>query len=118
LKTILYGVLLAAAATAAAWAADSGPKADVAAVRAAEISAWKHAPHPITVSVSDVHVIGSYAVLGWKFSEAEGMSAYKRVSGEKWKRIESGGGALDANILIHDGVPPAIARRLLARPSC
>lgn len=117
MKALLTGLLMLAA-FAPALAADSGPKADVAAIRAAEIAAWKHAPHPIAVKVTDVHVVGDYAVLGWGFSQAEGMSAYKRVAGEHWKRIESGGGAFDANVLIHDGVPPSIARQLLERPSC
>jgi hypothetical protein len=87
-----------------------GPKADVAAVQAAE-----HKIAPSHNNVIGVHVIGDYALLlfwsGSTFApNLEKHDAFKRSSGERWTRIYTGSDA--CNQLARRGVPPAIATRL------
>jgi hypothetical protein len=99
---------------APALAADSGPPADVAAVRAAEQASWsanfKAAAAP---KIQDVRVVGDYAVLTWIKGESGGMSAYHRTASGTWKQFIHGGGAFPAKELEADGVPASIARQLV-----
>jgi hypothetical protein len=88
-------------------AADVGPKADVAAVKAAE-----HQKFPGD-SVGDVHVVGNYALLQWYGNpEGSGPRAFKRVSGETWKNILSDGGVVGVSNLVQSGIPKATAQKL------
>lgn len=97
------------ASTFAALAADVGPKADVAAVRAAH-----HQKYPGD-SLGGVHVVGDYALLQWYGNpEGSGPRAFKRVSGETWKSIYADGGVTSVSILVQHGIPAATARRLCA----
>jgi hypothetical protein len=108
-KKILIG-LVAISALSIGWAVadsafgpDVGPKADVAAVRAAVV---RRSQKPL-----GVHVSGDYALLEFSDGENDGVSAYKRVSGERWKPIADSN-LLSVSILVDDGVPRAVARRL------
>ena len=97
-----------------AFAADSGPPADVSAVRAAEIAQWPAHPTVGTpVKITDVRVVGDYAVLEWENGESGGMSAYHRTSSGAWKRFMSGGGAFAAKDLEANGCPASIAKQLV-----
>jgi hypothetical protein len=82
---------------------DVGPKADVAAVRAAVIH---RSQKPL-----GVHVSGDYALLEFNDGETDGVSAYKRISGEHWKPIADSN-LLSVPILVQSGVPRAVAQRL------
>jgi hypothetical protein len=102
-------VLLAfafALTSAAVLAADAGPPADVAGVRAAShrIDPKRH--------VSGVHVVGNYALTDWYEGEASGYAAFKRASGERWRQIDFGGGVELQSLLVQKGVPASIARKL------
>jgi len=95
-------------------AADSGPAADVAAVRAAEVAAW--AAHPTVgtpVKIRNVRVVGDWAVLEWTNGESGGMSAYHRTVAGTWKRFMHGGGAFAAEDLEKQGCPAVVARQLV-----
>jgi len=108
----LVAFIVSAVATAGlVFAASVGPKADVAAVRAAE---HQLAPNNTIVAV---HVVGDYAVLHWRTGHAGGAAIFKRVSGERWNLIMGGGGALRESSLVQDGVPASVARQLCL-PSC
>lgn len=104
-RFLLLAVALMIVNAGVSLAADSGPKADVAALRAA-------AGRP-NAKIENVRVVGNYAVLDWIVPPSGGMTAYKRASGEHWKVIMSGGGAFGASDLIRKGVPTAIAHKLL-----
>ena len=102
---ILFSVLVTSLTlSTVALAADSGPAADLAALRAAATR-----PH---VSIDSVRVVGNYAVLDWIYPPAGGMSAYKRISGHHWKLLMSEGGVIMASDLIKKGVPAATAHKL------
>jgi hypothetical protein len=99
---------------APACAADSGLTADVAAVRAVEVSSWPaHPSVGTTPKISNVHVIGDYAILQWENGESGGMAAYHRTASGTWKRFMHGGGAFSAKDLEANGVPASIARQLM-----
>lgn len=104
LAALLGLTAMTAGLALAAWVLpDVGPKADVAAVRAA---------HP-TCHVAGVHVVGDYALLQWYcLPEGTGPAAYKRISGERWKLLLDGGGATSLGGLVNGGVPASIARQL------
>jgi len=105
---------LAVAPALRAVAADSGPAADVSAVRAAEVAHWPAHPSVGTpVKVANVRVVGDYAVLEWENGESGGMSAYHRTSAGTWKRFMSGGGAFAAKDLEANGCPAPIAKQLV-----
>lgn len=105
-----FAALVASCAmmTATVLAADVGPRADVAAVRA--VSLQKNPGN----HVAGVHVVGNYALIDWYGGEASGYAAYKRVSGERWQQIDWGGGATDPTLESQHGVPISIARQLCA----
>jgi hypothetical protein len=105
MRKFLIGLFaLTVLTTGLAMAADSGPKGDIAALRAA-------AARPNT-KIENVHVVGNYAILDWIVPPAGGESVYKRVSG-KWKVLMSGGGAYVTSDLVNKGVPSSIAHKLL-----
>jgi hypothetical protein len=109
MKNFLIGlVALGAMTTGAALAAnDVGPKADVAAVRAMVVREGNTA--------FGVHVLGNYAFAMWLGKvEGSGGEAYKRVSGESWKKILFEGGVTGMSQLEHAGIPAATARKLCA----
>ena len=93
-------------------AVDSGPPADIAAVRAAEVAA-SHARG--TLKIENIRVVGDWAVLEWIVDPSGGMSAYHRTSSGTWKRFMSDGGAFAASDLEKNGCPAAIARQLIPR---
>ena len=93
--------------------ADLGPTVDVAAVRGAEVAVWKSGASHLTAKVTDVRVVGDWAVLQWDVGESGGMSAYHRKPDGSWLRFAHGGGAFAAVDLEKLGVPQAIARRLV-----
>jgi hypothetical protein len=95
-----------AVTTGLVFAADVGPKADVAAVRAAE---HQLAPNN---TIGAVHVVGDYAVLHWHTENAGGPAVFKRISGERWDLIMDGDGAIRESDLVQHGVPASIARQL------
>jgi hypothetical protein len=104
--------LLAFAASAAvlsglALAADSGSKADIAAVRSAQL---KLAPNE---QIAQVHVVGNYAMLH-TFTKYETFNpVYKRISGESWKRIMLGAEtSVSVSSMVQAGVPSSVARSL------
>jgi hypothetical protein len=95
-------------------AADSGPAADVAAVRTVELASWPAHPSVGTApKIRNVHVVGDYAILEWDNGESGGMAAYHRTASGTWKRFMHGGGAFAAKDLETNGVPAAIARQLV-----
>lgn len=110
IRFLLLILALGVVTTAVGAAADSGPKGDVAALRAA-------ASRP-NAKIENIRVVGNYAVLDWIVPPAGGMTAYKRASGyksaEHWTVIMSGGGAFGASDLIRKRVPSAIAHKLLS----
>ena len=65
------------------------------------------------VKITDVRVVGDYAVLEWENGESGGMSAYHRTSSGAWKRFMSGGGAFAAKDLEANGCPASIAKQLV-----
>jgi hypothetical protein len=96
-------------------AADFGPPADVAAVRAAEQGSWsanfKAAAPP---NIREVRVVGDYAVLEWVKGESGGMAAFHRTASGTWKKfLRDVGGAYSAKDLEADGVPASIAKQLV-----
>ncbi|MBV9278216.1 MAG: hypothetical protein JOZ97_08280 [Candidatus Eremiobacteraeota bacterium] len=103
---LLFSVIVGSLAlSAVAMAADSGPRADVAALRGLAMR-----PH---TTIDNVRVVGNYAVLEWIMPPAGGMSAYKRTAGEHWKLLMTEGGVIGANELMKKGVPAAAAHKLL-----
>jgi hypothetical protein len=106
LTVMMLGLVLAVPAVQG----DSGPKEDVAAVRAAQ---HQLAPHDY---IRKVHVVGDYALLGWyTLPEGNGaINAFKRISGERWKKLGGSGGVLSLGDLIHWGIPELVAHRLCA----
>ena len=89
-----------------------GPKADIAAVQAAE-----HKIVPVHDHVIGIHVIDNYALLlswsGTSFDpNLEGDSAFKRISGEQWKPIYVHYKGDQCIELVHRGVPASIAHEL------
>jgi len=106
MKQLLFLVMASLLTVSAAVAADSGPKADVAALRALASSR----PH---VTVDNVRVVGNYAALDWIMPPAGGMSIYKRTSGHHWTLLMSDGGVVSAGDAIKKGVPTATAHKLL-----
>jgi hypothetical protein len=62
--------------------------------------------------VAGAHVVGNYALLDWYDQHSSGYGTYKRVSGERWKQIDWGGGATNVSLLVQHGVPAAVARQL------
>ena|SRR5271165_5085572 len=113
MRRFLVGLAaLTAVTTGLAFAADVGPKADVAAVRATEHKLY---PRYITYAV---RVVGDYALLGWDCCKvASGQDVFKRISGERWNRIAHGGGAMALNDLVHLGVPASVASQLCSKKS-
>jgi hypothetical protein len=105
-KFLLGLVALSVVTTGLVFAADVGPKADVAAVRAAQLQKIKGG------QTGDVHVVGNYALVQWYWGEASGAAAFKRSSGERWSRILAGGGASPVVVLVAAGIPASIARQL------
>jgi hypothetical protein len=86
---------------------DIGPKADVAALKATRL----HKPTPAT-EVDGVHVSGDYGYVAWGGGDASGFTIYKRVAGETWKTIDSGGGVELITEMVHAGVPRSTAMKL------
>jgi hypothetical protein len=86
---------------------DIGPKADVAALKATRL----HKPTPAT-EVDGVHVAGDFGYVAWGGGDASGYTVYKRVAGETWKTIDSGGGVELITAMVHAGVPRATAIKL------
>ena len=96
---------------APAFASDSGPPADVAALRAAEGASW--AADGVPPKILDVRVVGDYAMLEWIKGQTGGVSAYHRTASGTWKRFVHGGGAYSARGLEALGVPASIAKHLI-----
>lgn len=105
-KSFVFLVIGIALMSAAVLAADVGPRADIAGVRAAS--------HTIDSKrqVNGVHVVGDYALTGWYEGESAGYAAFKRIAGERWRQIDFGGGVELQSLLVQKGVPPAVARKL------
>jgi hypothetical protein len=108
MRKFLFGLIaLTVASTGIVLASDVGPKADVAAVRAALVHDNKGN------KVRDVHVVGNYALLTWyMLPEGSGSAAYKRVSSERWTQLYFSGGAGASYELTQHGVPAAIVKQL------
>ncbi len=114
-KFLATSTALTTLLTGLAFAANVGPKADIAGVSAAVVQSDSHK------HVDEVHVVGDYALLKWYWiPEGHGFQVYKRVSGEKWKLIAKGGGEGDLDSPAHNaktqmlasGVPASIANQL------
>jgi len=105
-KFTIWLVALTVLATGSALAADVGPKADVAAVRA---TSNQKAP---SRHVDAVHVAGDYALLDWYDQESGGYALYKRTSGEHWKQIDFSGGVTSVSLMAEHGVPTSIGHKL------
>ena len=109
MRKFLIGLAaLTAVMTGLVFAADVGPKADVAALRAA-----KHQIDPQSFT-SAVHVAGNYALLNWYYIGAgSGSYAFKRSSGERWNVVAGAAGSLfSITLLVQHGVPASVARQL------
>ena len=103
----VFGLLAFVTLTAGvALAKDVGLPKDVAAIRA---SAHQQSPSSTTLGV---HVAGNYALTEWVEGPAGGFAVFKRLSDERWKRIDSSGGATSVSDLVQHGVPKPIARSL------
>jgi hypothetical protein len=76
-----------------------GPKADVAAVIAAQSKHRTGDKFMRDMRIDGVHVVGNYALFQWFGDESAGFGVYKRTSGEVWKQLESTGGAESENEL-------------------
>jgi len=84
----------------------AGPKADIAGVTAAA-----HTVDP-KAQVGGAHVAGDYALLQLYFPPyASGVAIFKRTSGEQWKKLTWGGGALGGSPTSF-GVPVLISTEL------
>jgi hypothetical protein len=114
-RLVAFAVVCAIVLWAApAFAADSGPPADVSAVRTAELASWPARPCVGTApKISNVRVVGDYAVLEWDNGESGGMAAYHRDASGTWKRFMHGGGAFAAKDLEANGVPASVAKQLM-----
>jgi len=99
-------VALTVLTTGIAFAADVGPNADVAAVRATYNRQFPKG------HVDAVHVDSDYALLDWYTQESGGYALYKRTSGERWKQIDFSGGATTVSLVAQHGVPASIAHKL------
>jgi len=99
-------VVLTVLTTGSAFAADVGPKADVAAVRAASNQKFP------SRHVDAVHVVGDYALLDWYDQESGGYALYKRTSGERWNQIDFSGGVTNVSLMAQHGVPTSIGHKL------
>ncbi len=104
--------------------ADYGPIRDVKSARQAELAAW--GPHrrrrcyevsrqenKCGVGITDVTVVGPYALVDWATVESGGQSLLRR-DGSHWGRIGHGGGVMVLPSLEIYGVPHSIAVRLVA----
>jgi hypothetical protein len=104
--TILLGALSVQLALAAAVRGPNvGSKADVAALRAAVTAKAQR--------LQTVHVIGNYALLEWSDPNEDGVSVYKRTSGERWTFVTDSN-LFSVPLLIQAGVPATVARGLCA----
>jgi len=104
--TMLLGALSMPLALAAAVRGPNiGPKADVAALRAA-VSAKAQ-------RLQTVHVVGNYALLEWSDPNEDGVSVYKRISGERWTFVTDSN-LFSVPLLVQAGVPETVARGLCA----
>jgi hypothetical protein len=106
MKNAFVFLAFTVALTSAVLAADVGPAADVAGVRAAS-----HRIDPKR-QVAGVHVVGNYALTDWYEGEASGYAAFRRNSDEHWRQIDFGGGVELQSLLVQKGVPAAVARKL------
>ena len=102
LGLLAFGTLSAGVALAK----DVGPPKDVAAIRASE-----HQQSSSSRTLG-VHVVGNYALTEWVEGPAGGFAVLKRLSDERWKRIDFSGGATSVSDLVQHGVPKPIARAL------
>ena len=95
--------------------ADWGPANGVANARLAEQKAWKaycgSAPCA-AMSVSDVAVVGNYALATWEGFKTGGQSLLRFDNGH-WHRIGHGGGVMDITVVEGYGAPRAVATRLV-----
>lgn len=90
-------------------AADSGPKADIAAIRTLQL---KLVPND---KIDQAHVIGNYAMLLTYNQYTANHPVYERISGEKWKRIMAGGETtISIRSMVQNGVPSSVARNFCA----
>jgi hypothetical protein len=87
-----------------------GPTADIAGVKAAENRDW--GVNKNRFQIFGVHVVGDYALLNWGDQDANGNGVYKRVSGELWKRVMWGGGAVTESLIVQHGASAAVAHQL------
>jgi hypothetical protein len=95
--------------TSIAVAADTGSKADIAAVRALQLKLFPHD------KIDQVHVIGDYAMFHVYNLETTAHPVYERISGEKWKRIMPGAETtMSLSGMVYNGVPSSVARSLCA----
>jgi hypothetical protein len=108
MRKFLISIAALVAITAGAVFADTGPSADVAALRALQ-----HQLNPSGI-IDRVQVFGNYAMLTWHTNpEGIGSPAFARVSGHKWKRILVGGETeMSSGALIKAGVPASTARQM------
>jgi hypothetical protein len=108
MRRFILGLAAAIAATAGlALAADSGPKADVAALRALQLHLTPG------LKIDQVHVVGNYAMLGTYDQYSTSNPVYERISGEHWKKILPGGEtSMGVGAMTAAGVPASVARKL------
>lgn len=62
--------------------------------------------------VDTVKIAGTWAMVGWSFTEGGGMDLYHRIDG-RWRMVTGGGGAMGPAELNRAGVPESLWRKLL-----
>lgn len=75
-----------------------------------------HARFPNTTdtpNVSQMAVVGSYALTTWSLGQGGGQAVLQKKSNGTWSVLGIGGGQMDSNILAAFGVPGATATSLL-----
>jgi len=102
--TLLLGLLSVPLASAAATRGPNvGSNADVAALRAAVTLKSQR--------LQTVHVVGNYALVEWSDPNEDGVSVYKRSSGERWTFVTDSN-LFSVPLLVQAGVPATVARGL------
>jgi hypothetical protein len=65
-----------------------------------------------TPNVTEIAIVGSYALTTWTLGEGGGQAALQKKSSGSWVVLGMGGGQMDASTLVSFGVPSATATSL------
>ena len=111
MRALLLTLLLVPALSGRAWAAPATDDQIASAVVRYAINVQHHQLIP---AVDRVAVVGNYAIADWSSGANNGESLVKRAHGS-WRVIVAGRAAFEVRDLVHDGVPAAAAKALIAK---